>query len=105
MSLFLFLFLSRLVNTGSALTNSLAHSPLAERDSTGERASLMTAEQQSSVVQPMLTDLYQISMAYAYWKAGKHQGMSTFDLYFRKNRTSDVSSERLPLFPLTSIWG
>jgi hypothetical protein len=89
---------SRLVNTGSALTNSSAHSPLAERDSNSERASLMTASQQSSVVQPMLTDLYQISMAYAYWKANKHQGMSTFDLYFLKNRTSDASSKKSLLF-------
>ncbi len=46
----------------------------------------MTGAEQSSVVQPLLTDLYQISMAYAYWKAKKHQEMSTFDLYFRKNR-------------------
>jgi nicotinate phosphoribosyltransferase len=46
----------------------------------------MTAAEQSSVVQPLLTDLYQISMAYAYWKAKKHQHMATFDLYFRKNR-------------------
>lgn len=47
----------------------------------------MTAAEQSNVVQPLLTDLYQISMAYAYWKANKHQEMSTFDLFFRKNRT------------------
>ncbi|CAF0817682.1 unnamed protein product [Rotaria sordida] len=52
---------------------------------TSEKISLMTASEQSSVVQPLLTDLYQISMAYAYWKANKHQEMATFDLYFRKN--------------------
>ncbi|UJR24904.1 hypothetical protein I4U23_006270 [Adineta vaga] len=50
-----------------------------------EKVVLMTGAEQSSVVQPLLTDLYQISMAYAYWKANKHQEMSTFDLYFRKN--------------------
>ncbi|XP_068662342.1 nicotinate phosphoribosyltransferase 2-like [Aristolochia californica] len=33
----------------------------------------------------LLTDLYQFSMAYAYWKAGKHQERAVFDLYFRKN--------------------
>lgn len=32
----------------------------------------------------MLTDWYQISMTYAYWKAGKHQKRAVFDLYFRK---------------------
>lgn len=53
---------------------------------TSEKAILMTGTEQSSVVQPLLTDLYQISMAYAYWKSNKHQEMSTFDLYFRKNR-------------------
>ncbi|CAF3487633.1 unnamed protein product [Rotaria socialis] len=40
---------------------------------------------QSNVVQPLLTDRYQISMAYAYWKNGKHEQESTFDLFFRKN--------------------
>ncbi|CAF2045392.1 unnamed protein product [Rotaria magnacalcarata] len=45
----------------------------------------MTTAQQVNAVQPMLTDLYQISMAYAYWKNGKHQDESTFDLFFRKN--------------------
>ena len=51
-----------------------------------EKAILMTGSQQSSVVQPLLTDLYQISMAYAYWKSNKHQEIAIFDLYFRKNR-------------------
>jgi len=46
----------------------------------------MKASEQSSVVQPLLTDFYQISMAYAYWKSNKHQEMATFDLFFRKNR-------------------
>lgn len=33
----------------------------------------------------LATDLYQISMAYAYWKANKHEQHATFDLFFRKN--------------------
>uniref|UniRef100_A0ACD5UXY6 Uncharacterized protein n=1 Tax=Avena sativa TaxID=4498 RepID=A0ACD5UXY6_AVESA len=33
----------------------------------------------------LLTDQYQFSMAYAYWKAGKHADRAVFDLYFRKN--------------------
>ncbi|TKY70586.1 Nicotinate phosphoribosyltransferase 2 [Spatholobus suberectus] len=37
------------------------------------------------MVTPMLTDLYQFTMAYAYWKAGKHQESAVFDVYFRKN--------------------
>ncbi|XP_065873576.1 nicotinate phosphoribosyltransferase 2-like [Euphorbia lathyris] len=37
------------------------------------------------MVTPLLTDLYQFTMAYAYWKAGKHQERAVFDLYFRKN--------------------
>ncbi|XP_038709814.1 nicotinate phosphoribosyltransferase 2-like isoform X2 [Tripterygium wilfordii] len=37
------------------------------------------------MVTPLLTDLYQFSMAYAYWKAGKHNERAVFDLYFRKN--------------------
>lgn len=30
-------------------------------------------------------DLYQITMAYAYWKSGKVDDNAVFDLYFRKN--------------------
>ncbi|XP_011504408.1 PREDICTED: nicotinate phosphoribosyltransferase isoform X1 [Ceratosolen solmsi marchali] len=40
---------------------------------------------QNSVVQPLLTDLYQITMAYAYWKNGKMKDYAVFDLFFRKN--------------------
>ena len=41
--------------------------------------------EQNSVVQPLLTDLYQITMAYAYWKAGRMNDNAVFDLFFRKN--------------------
>ncbi|GAU26039.1 hypothetical protein TSUD_225000 [Trifolium subterraneum] len=37
------------------------------------------------MVTPLLTDHYQFTMAYAYWKAAKHQERAVFDLYFRKN--------------------
>ncbi|KAK4323095.1 hypothetical protein Pmani_006185 [Petrolisthes manimaculis] len=40
---------------------------------------------QNGVIQPLLTDLYQINMAYAYWKSGKHHEKAVFDLFFRKN--------------------
>ncbi|XP_043679088.1 nicotinate phosphoribosyltransferase isoform X3 [Vespula pensylvanica] len=40
---------------------------------------------QNAVVQPLLTDLYQITMAYAYWKSGKTNDHAVFDLFFRKN--------------------
>ena len=33
----------------------------------------------------MLTDFYEITMAYAYWKAGVHEEEAVFDLFFRKN--------------------
>ena len=38
----------------------------------------------NSVVQPLLTDQYQITMAYAYWKSGKTTDIASFDLFFRK---------------------
>ena len=31
------------------------------------------------------SDLYQITMAYAYWKAGRTEDRAVFDLFFRKN--------------------
>lgn len=33
----------------------------------------------------MLTDLYQLTMAYAYWKNNIHKKRAVFDLFFRKN--------------------
>ena len=39
----------------------------------------------NQLVNPMLTDFYQITMAYAYWKAGVQDEEAVFDLFFRKN--------------------
>src|SRR4030067_2769993 len=39
----------------------------------------------NTLVNPMLTDFYQITMAYAYWKAGVHEEEAVFDLFFRNN--------------------
>lgn len=38
----------------------------------------------NNLVQPLLTDMYQISMAYAYWKGGRANDHAVFDLFFRK---------------------
>ena len=40
---------------------------------------------QDSLVQPLLTDLYQLTMCYGYWKAKVHEEPACFDLFFRKN--------------------
>ncbi|KAJ3435878.1 nicotinate phosphoribosyltransferase [Anaeramoeba flamelloides] len=37
------------------------------------------------LVSPLLTDKYQFTMAYAYWKGKRHQDHATFDLFYRKN--------------------
>ncbi|MDR3737230.1 MAG: hypothetical protein P4L10_17080 [Acidobacteriaceae bacterium] len=37
------------------------------------------------VVNPLLTDFYELTMAYRYWKAGRHNEPSVFELFFRKN--------------------
>src|SRR5258706_10576063 len=33
----------------------------------------------------LLTDLYQLTMAYGYWKLGRADEQAVFQLYFRKN--------------------
>lgn len=33
----------------------------------------------------LFSDLYQITMAYAYWKSGKINDTAVFDLFFRQN--------------------
>ncbi|XP_043476449.1 nicotinate phosphoribosyltransferase isoform X4 [Leptopilina heterotoma] len=50
-----------------------------------DKDKLWCKSRQNGVVQPLLTDLYQITMAYAYWKSGKMQDYGVFDLFFRKN--------------------
>jgi nicotinate phosphoribosyltransferase len=39
----------------------------------------------NALVNAMLTDMYQISMAYAYWKNDKHNDPAVFELFFRTN--------------------
>ena len=36
------------------------------------------------LVGPMLTDMYQISMTYGYWKNQRRDDIAVFDLFFRK---------------------
>ena len=33
----------------------------------------------------LLTDLYQLTMAYGYWKQGKSEQQAVFNLFFRSN--------------------
>jgi len=38
-----------------------------------------------SLTRPFPADLYQVTMAYAYWKANRIDDVAVFDLFFRKN--------------------
>jgi nicotinate phosphoribosyltransferase len=38
-----------------------------------------------NLVNPLLTDFYQITMSYTYWKAKRHEENAVFDMFFRKN--------------------
>ncbi|XP_077990290.1 nicotinate phosphoribosyltransferase-like [Glandiceps talaboti] len=58
------------------------HTPVPVRSSP---SALSSHEDQNGVVQPLLTDLYQITMAYAHWKSEKRTDSAVFDLSFRKN--------------------
>lgn len=42
-------------------------------------------ENSNHFVNPLLTDFYQITMSYAYWKVNRHLDKAVFDLFFRKN--------------------
>lgn len=37
------------------------------------------------LLNPLLTDFYQFTMIYAYWKYKRHTEIASFDLFFRKN--------------------
>jgi len=39
----------------------------------------------NTLVTPLLTDLYQLTMAYAYWKSNRQNDPAVFELFFRKN--------------------
>ncbi|XP_061385754.1 nicotinate phosphoribosyltransferase isoform X3 [Danaus plexippus] len=53
--------------------------------SSGKLVTQREMSRQNGIVQPLLTDLYQITMAYAYWKSGKVNDVAVFDLFFRTN--------------------
>lgn len=37
------------------------------------------------LINPIHTDMYQITMAYSYFKQGKHNEEAAFELFFRKS--------------------
>ena len=39
----------------------------------------------NSRISPLLTDFYQITMVYSYWKGNRINDNAVFELYFRKN--------------------
>ena len=43
-----------------------------------------TVRTTNTLVDPLLTDLYQLTMAYGYWKNGTQDRAAAFDLFFRK---------------------
>ncbi|KAL6587649.1 Nicotinate phosphoribosyltransferase 1 [Orobanche minor] len=56
-----------------------------ETDKLEKTAAGVIGRPTNPMVTPLLTDLYQFTMAYAYWKAGKHNERAVFDLYFRRS--------------------
>nr|XP_024215828.1 nicotinate phosphoribosyltransferase-like isoform X4 [Halyomorpha halys] len=49
------------------------------------QCSVIYQNTRNGIVQPLLTDLYQITMAYAYWKSGRVKDCAVFDMFFRRN--------------------
>lgn len=56
----------------------------ANNDTIFTQSRITSKHELNNAVQPLLTDLYQLSMAYAYWKNQKTD-QAVFDLFFRKN--------------------
>ena len=46
---------------------------------------MTTSQPTNPLVGPLLTDFYQISMAYSYWRHDRHEVEGVFELYFRQN--------------------
>jgi len=44
----------------------------------------LTSGPSNNFVTPLLTDMYQLTMAYAYWKSDRQNEEASFDLFFRK---------------------
>ena len=47
-------------------------------------AAMTTSQPTNPLVGPLLTDFYQISMAYSYWRHNRHEVEGVFELYFRE---------------------
>lgn len=60
--------------THSAAATTITQSPLDDHSFVPHNA----------VLRAMLTDLYQITMAYAYWVSARHDDHSVFELFFRR---------------------
>ena len=45
----------------------------------------LASQPTNPLVGPLLTDFYQISMAYSYWRHNRHEVEGVYELYFRQN--------------------
>lgn len=63
------------------LGSTLTHIMAAPRGNTCEALERSIRDR----VPPLLTDLYQFTMAYAYWRSGRDRQPAVFELFFRDN--------------------